>query len=172
MNTATTALTSATHFTALVFHGNLHLCRSRLGHAYSIKNGTYRIFRETDNTSSTDGTTVLVIGFRLKLVGSNPVMHWLFQRICILSTPFWSGMAGFKTKLWMVDPHHKNYIGVYDWQGRDEAHAYVSYLLPILRFCSVSKTVWADELQATNFEAFLDAHQAATGKRKALVWHT
>ena len=47
---------------------------------------------------------VLVVGFQLKVIGAHPIPHWIFQRCCLLTTPFWSGLPGFSVKLWMVDP--------------------------------------------------------------------
>lgn len=132
--------------------------RQRVGKPYSVENDVYKIFRETEKPSSTGDTVILVIGFRLKAIRSNPLFHWLFQRVCILTTPFWSGLTGFKTKLWMVDPATKNYLGIYDWRGKKEADAYISFLLPILKFFSVRGSVWAEQVVGQDFEEYLAKH--------------
>jgi hypothetical protein len=142
----------------LVLFPWLRLRHDRIGRSYGVADGSYRIFRETENVTASGETVILVIGFRLKLIRSNPLAHWLFQRICILTTPFWSGIAGFRTKLWMVDPQSKDYMGIYDWRGKAQAQGYIDFLIPILRFFSVPGSVWAEQLYGLDFENYLQAH--------------
>jgi hypothetical protein len=125
--------------------GKLMLIKERKGLILEINGkGNYKVFRETRLVAkSEDEPIVLVVGFRLKLIGSNRVSHYLFQRICIITTPFWSGLPGFYVKLWMVDPQTKNYAGIYEWKGKDNAEEYVRLLLPVLRFFSVKGSVWS-----------------------------
>ena len=85
---------------------------------------------------------VLVVGFRLRFIGSNPLLHWLFQRICIISTPILSGFPGFRTKLWMVDLKSKNYLGIYEWAGKENALFYADWLSNLLRKLSTKGSVW------------------------------
>src|SRR5688500_17982372 len=112
MKTVTTwrkIITLATHSVVenvrLISSNSLHLCRNRLGTRYLIdQGGRYEIFRETINDRiSQYEPVILIVGFRLRLIRSNPFLHWIFQRMCILTTPFWSGFHGFHIKLWMVD---------------------------------------------------------------------
>jgi hypothetical protein len=66
----------------------------------------YVVFRETAMCFPIDGTpVVLVVGFRLLAIRSNKVFHWLFRRLCILSTPAWSGL--------------------YAWRGEEQSRAYI-----------------------------------------------
>ena len=99
-------LASVFRFGELAALGRLRLRRDRLGATYRIDGrGTYAIFRETGSSEpSAKPDIVLVVGFRLKALNANPVLDWIFQRLCILTTPFWSGFWGFRVKLWMVDP--------------------------------------------------------------------
>ena len=138
------ALSSAWHFFYLVLSGRLHLSRKYTDIPYKINNhGTYYVFRNTQNsTSSSEERAVLVVGFRLKLLRNNRALHWLFQRGCMLTTPFWSGLRGFKVKLWMVDPKTKNYLGIYDWHGLENAQQYIEALTRVLKPLSVENTVW------------------------------
>src|SRR5262249_6482623 len=110
------ALQSARTFANLGGRHALRLRHARLGELYDLgARGEFGVFRETVRTGAGhDQPVVLVVGFRLKVIGSNPAAHWLFQRCCILTTPFWSGFRGFRVKLWMVDPVTKNYLGIYD----------------------------------------------------------
>jgi len=137
------AIKSLCLFPLLAFN-YLSLRKDRIGNVYNIKQADqYAVFRETVNkTSIKEMPVVLVVGFRLKFISSNPFLHWLFQRICILTTPFWSGFRGFGIKLWMVDPESKNYFGIYEWLGEQNARTYVDFLTPILYFFSVKNSVW------------------------------
>ncbi|MFA6098345.1 MAG: hypothetical protein WCV50_01100 [Patescibacteria group bacterium] len=123
---------------------SIRLRRERLGKIFKIDQaGSYKVFRETVSLKPNGGSTVtLVIGFRLKIIGAINLLHWFFQRVCVLTTPFWCGFAGFKVKLWMVDPVSKNYMGIYEWLGADNSEKYINFLLPILKFFSVHKSVW------------------------------
>lgn len=165
LNTITTAGKSATNFMGLIVKGRLKLKRQRLGSLYAVEGEKYKIFRETENPSTSGEAVTLVIGFRLKIIRSNRLMHWLFQRVCIITTPFWSGLAGFKTKLWMVDPNTKNYLGIYDWRGKRAASQYIEFLLPILKFFSVKDSVWAKQLHGQDFEDYLTEHIDLIGRR-------
>jgi hypothetical protein len=140
------ALRSSGKFLMLVMQGSMRLRRDRLGKMYHVNHfgkTIYTVFRETDSRDGCLGShTVLVVGFRLKLIRSNPFLHWLFQRICITSTPIWSGFRGFRTKLWMVDLQDKNYLGIYEWSGKDNAIAYAEWLTVILRRLSTTGSVW------------------------------
>lgn len=157
-NIAATAISSFSHYLGRAWRHDLELRHNRIGKLYSVERGVYKIFRETERPIATGETVILVIGFRLKLIRSNRFLHWLFQRVCILTTPFWSGLAGFKTKLWMFDPETKNYLGMYDWRGKQDAQKYLDFLLPILNFFSVHGTVWTKQLYKQNFENYMTEH--------------
>jgi len=154
------ALRSARRFAWLCLGGSLRLRRARLGTAYDLgSRGTYIVFRETVSSGRTAGEppVVLVVGFRLRVIGDSPPAHRLFQRCCILTTPFWSGFAGFRVKLWMVDPDTENYLGIYEWRGCEQAQVYVDALVRVLRPLSVPGSVWY-EIRAEPFEPFLSGH--------------
>lgn len=157
--TISLAAASSVTFLGLVSQGKLRLVTTRLGIVYDIRAQPYAVFRETTRGEVSGQPTTLVVGFRLKLIGANALLHWLFQRFCILTTPFWSGLSGFRIKLWMINPLSKDYLGIYDWRGREEARTYLDYLLPILRFFSVRGTVWHETLDDCELDAFLATHR-------------
>lgn len=146
----------------LIVSNQLHLRRNRLGQSYEIEQkGTYQIFRETVTTSNLqDVPVVLIVGFHLKFIGSNRFMHWLFQRCCILTTPFWSGFKGFRVKLWMVDPKTKNYLGIYQWLGKENAQIYVDILVKILRLVSTKYSIWYSLYNKKLLECYLVEHSS------------
>lgn len=153
---------SALHWAQLVRTGRIRRTRARLGEDYRIDgSGTYRIFRETLGDDGVGGPVgVLVVGFRLRMIDGNHFCHWLFQRLCLLTTPFWSGFSGFRIKLWMVDPATENYLGIYEWAGEDNAKTYADALVTILRPVSTAGSVWYVIYPDQDFEAFLNARQA------------
>lgn len=152
------ALQSIGTFGRLAAAHKLRLNTSRLRKSFAVEDGNYAIFRETVQLDTVGEPVVLVVGFRLKLIRSSRLLHWLFQGVCIITTPIWSGLPGFRVKLWLVDPDTKNYAGIYDWRGVTQAQDYLDYLLPILRFFSVGGTVWARKLDGQDFEKFLSEH--------------
>lgn len=155
------AALSTARFPRLAGTRTLRLRRDRLGQSYGIdRGGTYRIFRETVSDDGTSGRrVVLVVGFRLRVLRSNPLLHWVFQRLCILTTPFWSGFRGFRVKLWMVDPQGKNYLGIYDWAGAENARSYVDALVRVLRPLSTPGSVWYDLYPDQELDPFLQARK-------------
>jgi hypothetical protein len=86
--------------------------------------------------------------------------HWLFQRLCILTTPFWSGFPGFRVKLWMVETETKDYLGIYDWDGEEDARTYAEALARVLRAVSVSGSVWYEMHGGQELEPFLRARES------------
>lgn len=156
VHTRFTAASSFIRYVVLVGRRAIRLRYKRVGSVYLIEGDRYKIFRETvSNIHDGNAPVILVIGFRLKLIRSNVFFHWLFQRICIVTTPFWSGLSGFKVKLWMVHPATKNYLGVYEWRGMQNANMYLGFLMPILRFFSVKDSVWVKQFSGLDLEGYL-----------------
>jgi hypothetical protein len=138
------AIGSARQFLSLTRHRSLRRPSDRLGRAFRVDDGrSYQIFRETvSDAASPEAPTVLIVGFQLKVICAYRLPHWLFQRFCLLTTPFWSGLPGFSVKLWMVDPETKRYLGIYDWRGLTNTQAYVDALTRVLRPLSTADSVW------------------------------
>jgi hypothetical protein len=149
-------LSSLAAFPGLVSRHELRLSEDRLGRDYRLCDGhCYRVFRETVRPIPDESRTVIEVGFRLRSIDSARMAHWLFQRLCILTTPFWSGFCGFGTKLWMVDPQTCGYAGIYEWGTPASARAYLDVLLPILRVVSVRGSVFSEVHPDTVLEGFL-----------------
>lgn len=148
---------SGINFINLVFNNLLHLEKGRIDSLYSIdKAGNYQVFRETVSQKQFNNPKVVfIVGFRLKIIGSNSLLHWLFQRLCILTTPFWSGFKGFHIKLWLVNPENKNYLGIYEWFGRENSQIYLNMLIPILNVVSTSGSVWFKIYPKEDLDHFL-----------------
>ncbi|HUB73131.1 MAG TPA: hypothetical protein VL979_03720 [Solirubrobacteraceae bacterium] len=102
---------------------------------------------------------MIEVGFRLKLIRSAAILHWLFQRLCVLTTPFWSGFHGFGTKLWMFDSQTSSYAGIYEWSSAAAAHTYLAVLLPVLRAVSVPGSVFSEVHAGTRIADFLRSRE-------------
>jgi hypothetical protein len=150
---------SAARFTKLLLSRSLRQRRDHLAIPYAIEQGgNYLAFRETVSDDRTrEPNVVLVVGFRLRGLRRQPVLHRIFQRVCLLTTPFWSGFRGFRVKLWMVDPDSKNYLGIYEWSGLANAKTYASSLVRILHPISTAGSVWYQIYPDQNLEPFLEA---------------
>ncbi len=149
-------MSSLAAFPELAIQRRLRLGREQLGRDYRLCDGhSYSVFRETVKPLPREQRTVIEVGFRLRLAGSARLPHWVFQRLCILTTPFWSGFKGFGKKLWMVDPRTRGYAGIYEWSTPAAARAYLAVLLPVLRVVSVSGSVFSELHPGTELDAFL-----------------
>jgi hypothetical protein len=156
----TLVLSSLGRFAALVANHRLQLRKERLGSTYHLcDRHSYRVFRETVSALTAETPTVVEVGFRLRFIDSAEMAHRLFQRLCILTTPFWSGFDGFGTKLWMVDPQTFSYAGIYEWRDADTARTYLAVLLSVLRVVSVPGSVFAELHPATKLRTFLGGRE-------------
>jgi hypothetical protein len=151
------AIASARQWRRLVSAEQLSRVDAHLHRRYRIDQGQiYEVFRDTIGDDGVEGARcVLVVAFRLRVIGSFPPMHWLFQRVCLLTTPFWSGFRGFREKLWMVDPATKSYLGIYDWAGAENAKIYADALVRVLRPISTKDSVWYEIVPDQDFEKYL-----------------
>jgi hypothetical protein len=133
--------------TRLLLGRKIRLRHDRVGVRLTMSDGrTYVPFRETALLSSRPATavpTVLQPRFRLRGVGRRPdgLRHRMFRRCCIMTTPFFVGVGGFRSKLWMYDPSTGDYAGLYDWDDPRRARAYAEGLSAVLRLVSVPGTV-------------------------------
>ncbi len=145
----------------LIAAGDLRLWRARLGETYDVGDGDrYEVFRETVARGHTPARpVVLIVGFRLGLIRSSRPCHWLFRRLCILTTPFWSGFEGSRVKLWLASPATRGYLGIYEWRDASSAERYADVLGVVLRALSRRETVW-HRLEDGALESYLTAHLA------------
>lgn len=162
VTTARLAFSSVGHFIPSAASGEISLRRDRLGHLYrACDDHVYRVFRETVKHSGhpIQDPVVLVVGFHLKVIHANPILHQLFQRACITTTPFWSGFEGFGTKLWLAGEDTKSYLGIYEWDGMKNAQVYVNALMDVLDAVSIEDSVWYDLHPNQDLASFLAARR-------------
>jgi hypothetical protein len=100
------------------------------------------VFRET---AIRDGDprdpAVLVVQFRLRVLGRSRFLHALFRGECILHTPLFAGFPGFFSKLWISDRATGTYRGLYEWDGAERAVDYADHLVRLLTPLSTAGSV-------------------------------
>jgi hypothetical protein len=116
----------------------LRLPGHNLGRRLDFADGTTsRVYRETIRYSPpTRRPALLVVQFRLRLIGTNTLLHVGFRMESILNTVLFAGFPGFRSKLWCTDERTGLYRGVYEWDGAERATSYAMTLGGLLRLVS------------------------------------
>jgi hypothetical protein len=83
---------------------------------------------------------LLVVCFRLRNV-HREWAHRLFRAESELNTLIFAGFPGLVSKLWLRHDQQQRYRGVYEWDGADEAIAYVRALWWVLRLVSEPESI-------------------------------
>jgi hypothetical protein len=100
------------------------------------------VFRETAiRNGDPQDPAVLVVQFRLRVLGRSRLLHALFRRECTLHTPLFAGFPGFWSKLWISDPATGTYRGLYEWDGAERAVDYADHLVRLLTPLSTGGSV-------------------------------
>jgi hypothetical protein len=142
--------------------GRIRLSKAHVGMMLRMSDGrTYVPFRETvkDPREWRRGSAPAVVHprFRLRFMPRKRagLRHWLFQRVCIITTPFFVRLPGFRSKLWMVDPQTGDFAGLYELDSGDDGKAYAEGLSRILRLLSVPGSVTHEVVPESTVEAYL-----------------
>jgi hypothetical protein len=106
-----------------------------VGRSIVFADGTRSVvYRETTmRARHHDNLVLIVVRFRLHLIGASRVAHWLFRVESLLNTLLFAAHPGFETKLWLTDRQTGYYRGVYEWRGHPEAVEYAETLRVVLR---------------------------------------
>jgi hypothetical protein len=135
--------------------------RDRLGAALRMTDGrTYVAFRETvkDPACWATGAPPAVLHPRFHLAVLPPGrrrLHALFRVVCIVTTPFFVGLPGFRSKLWMVDPATGDFAGLYEWDDEATARAYAEGLSKVLRLLSARGSVTYELVPGATVDGYL-----------------
>jgi hypothetical protein len=138
--------------------GRLHIRRPPVVDRARLPDGRwFEVFRQT--TCDHDGESeilTLAVWFHLRAIPSGArVRRWLFERESILNTILYAGFAGYRTKLWMVDPVSCDYAGLYEWDGADAAERYGRYITAVLRPLSGPGSVGFETVEGTPLLEYL-----------------
>jgi hypothetical protein len=101
------ALLCAKRTIELLFRQQLHLRRARIGALVTLPDGRkFTVFRESVcDGDAGSGRTTLAVWFHLRgIPAGSRVRRFLFERLCLANTVLFAGFAGYRVKLWMVDP--------------------------------------------------------------------
>lgn len=114
--------------------GNIAMPRFEVGRTITFADGsTSRIYRETTSMREQPSDPVLlVVRFRLRLIGTNSLAHALFRFESLFNTVLFAAHRGFTTKLWLTDTDTGFYRGIYEWSGSDAAFDYAEVLKVVL----------------------------------------
>jgi hypothetical protein len=82
-------------------------------------------------------------------------LHALFRVVCIVTTPFFVGLPGFRSKLWMVDSATGDFAGLYEWDDAVTARAYAEGLSRVLRVLSAHGSVTYELVEGTTVADYL-----------------
>ena len=127
----------------LMATGRLASPKGFLGQRLGFADGTTSfMFRETAiRDGDPHDPAVLIVQFRLRVLGRSRLLHALFRHECILHTPLFAGFPGFWSKLWISDPATGTYRGLYEWDGAERAVDYVDHLVRLLTPLSADGSV-------------------------------
>ena len=151
---------------SLLLHRRIRLRQGRVGQPLTVSDGhTFVPFRETVaiGPRRTDvAPAVLQPRFRLRGMGRpGSLRHRLFWRVCIVTIPFFVGLDGFRSKLWMHDPATGDYAGLYDWDDPIAADSYAQGLCRVLRLLSVPGSVSYELAENLDVDGYLRRHGPA-----------
>ena len=113
-------------FLWLLLRRKIHFPKERIGEERkSGENRKFRVFRyiiveENKNRSKRQKTTLIV---QFQISSMTPNQNIRFSRIPI---PFFAGLPGFRSKLWLVDEQRGYYQGIYEWDTEKDAQKYAS----------------------------------------------
>lgn len=145
-----------------ILRGEIHHAHEHLGTYTPMSDGrTFVPFRHTVSSAPRPGASasrpaVLQARFRLTpLPAHRHLLHALFRVVCIVTTPFFVGLPGFRSKLWMVDPWTGEFAGLYQWDSEEAAAGYERGLVRILERLSTPGSVSSELVPDTTVDEYL-----------------
>ena len=83
-----------------------------------------------------------MVWFHLRAIpAGSRVRRFLFESLCVVNTFLFAGFAGYRVKLWMVNPDTADYAGLYSWHSALEAETYARYIVGVLKPLSTAGSV-------------------------------
>jgi len=106
--------------------GRLHFPRERIGEAFTLGDDQlFTIFRKViiDPPKGQKAKTGALFRVRFRVSDMTPEQN---KRFSILPIPFFIGLPGFRSKLWMLDHTTGESQGVYQWDTAGDARNYAN----------------------------------------------
>ncbi|MBF4992690.1 hypothetical protein ITX31_01005 [Arthrobacter gandavensis] len=132
---------SAVGTVGLAVRRRLHNPRANVGQVLVFADGTSaRIYRETRvGDGYARDPVLLAVTFTLR--GVRGPLHRLFRLESWLNFPLFVGFPGLASKLWLAHDEHNRYRGIYEWEGAEQAAAYVDSLSWVLGLVCVPGSI-------------------------------
>ncbi len=120
------------------------------------------MFRESicDGDSGSEEVTLAVWFHLWGIPVGSRVRRFLFERLCLVNTFLFAGFAGYRVKLWMVDPDSADYAGLYSWHSAAEAEIYARYIVGILKPLSRAGSVGYEIIPDVGLDHWFSSHGA------------
>ncbi|WP_459191937.1 hypothetical protein [Halosimplex sp. J119] len=145
-----------------VITGRVRMPRGRVGTVIETDEGQqFTIYRETEVTTPasdrSDAAAVLAFRFHLWFMPAPfvPFAVRVFEPLSILTTPFFAGLTGFRTKLWLFDHATGDYLGIYQWETAAGAQRYARALGSLMRFVSNRDSISYVVVDDTTLDRYL-----------------
>lgn len=175
LNPIRSALTAA----FLWLEGRLRLPGDRIGDVLVTESGqSFTVYRETtvtpDDPAHTDASAILAFRFHLRLVPDSVVPYAVrvFEPVSILTTPFFAGLPGFRTKLWLSDHDTDDYQGVYEWASAQDAKRYARALGQLMDHLWILGSVSHEVVEDTTLDEYIATHSPEKRGRDSPSWRT
>lgn len=104
--------------------GRLHFPRGRIGQTVRWEDGQeFTIFRQMlrDPRPGQPLVSGALFQVRFRVASMPPRINRVFS---LLPIPFFSGLPGFRSKLWLVDQASGDFMGQYEWDTVEDAENY------------------------------------------------
>lgn len=153
--------------------GKIEMPGRERGRTITFSDGSSsRIYRETTLIAGRSVDPVLlVVRFRLRLIGTNRLAHALFRFESLFNTVLFAAHRGFRTKLWLTDLTTGFYRGVYEWDGLDSATEYAEVLRVVLRPWVEKDSFAYRILERFDRDSYLDGQVDGVAENEsAMLW--
>lgn len=159
---------SAVNVARSLIEGRFRMPTDRIGEPLTTDGGqTFTIYRETTveprGRDSQRAMAVLAFQFHLWFMPDPlvPIAVRVFEPLSILTTPFFAGLPGFRTKLWLFDHDTGDYLGIYQWENPEMASRYARALRKLMAVFAAPGTVSYGVFEDTSLDAYLESHTPA-----------
>jgi len=154
--------------------GTLRTLDERVGDRVLTDAGqAFTVYRETTVRPPSETThrtgAVLTFEFHLWFM-PDPLVPYavrVFEPFSILTTPFFAGLPGFRTKLWLFDHDTGDYQGIYQWETVRDAERYARALTRVMAFLSVPGSVSYEVADEATLDEYVASHAPGARAERA-----
>ncbi|MEZ4518151.1 MAG: hypothetical protein R3C44_15465 [Chloroflexota bacterium] len=104
-----------------LLNGRYHFPKERIGEHMEVDGQDFTIFRQmfVDAEDTADPEVVFKVRFHVE--NMSPDINKIFS---LFTIPFFSGLPGFRSKLWLLDETTGDNMGIYEWATAEDAEFY------------------------------------------------